>query len=401
MRHTASPPAPHEHRKLGFTTAPGKTKDTQSWLILSAHVKTMDDSTLNSLSAFSLAVAQQCYAAANIDTTSRVGHSLGQLERLDFWKTDVLAGLLMQAFMLLTHGFDSSAQMLQRLSVIAAGIQLNCAELPEGIMDVPGLGTASSGTEWLCIFWQFMHINVNSKYADPPDDGHAISPTASIAELKGAWCELFAPSQVAHAKALTKKQGKFWQQDCLASILFEALVGYISSGQAALDIDAIQEWLCSHSKRSAQVQAAGPTAPIVHAESQDTGGFVAAEPVDASTLHAAISELSHGFSIVELSSLEDQLLMHFQVCLLFTNVGAFMHVTAAQACCARAHPCAQVICSQCSSLFANSFNTFLQVSKFADLGHGASLIQLLSRDSVALECMSGSIQGSAVPLDKV
>lgn len=44
----------------------------------------------------------------------------------------------------------------------------------------------------------------------------------------------------------------------------------------------------------------------------------------------------------------------------------------------------------------------MQVPEFAYLGHGASLVQLLSRDSAALECVSGSLQGSAAaPLDQV
>ena len=57
--------------------------------------------------------------------------------------------------------------------------------------------------------------------------------------------------------------------------------------------------------------------------------------------------------------------------------------------------------SSCLSRYANCFK-LLQVSKFAYLGHGESLLQLLSRDAAALECMIGSLQGSAVaPLDEV
>ena len=283
--------------------------------MFSEYVKQMDDSTLNSLLAFSLAVAQHCYAADNIDTKSRVGHSLGQLERLDFWKSDVLAGLLMQAFMLATHGFGSSAQMLHTVSVIAAGIKLNSEELPQGLLYVPRVDTASPGTEWMCVFWHFLRITTDWKYADPPEDGQDIAPAASLADLKAKLCVAFAASQSVQSKAFASKQSKFWQQDCLASILFEALMDYVSSGQAVLDGDAIQEWLCSHSNSSAQTQAAGATAPITHAKGKDIDGSVplAAEPIDASTLHAAISELSSGFSIVDLARLEDQLVRHFQV----------------------------------------------------------------------------------------
>ena len=68
-----------------------------------------------------------------------------------------------------------------------------------------------------------------------------------------------------------------------------------------------------------------------------------------------------------------------------------------QLCCASTH---QAFCF--FSLFAYGLGLLLQVPTFAYLGHGASLVQLLSTDSVALDCMSGSLQGSAVaPLDQV
>ena len=318
----ASRSAAREQRRVGFTTVPSKNQDTQSWLMLSIHVKQLDDSVLNSLSAFSLAAAQQCYATASIGTRSRVGHSLGQLERLDFWRTDVLAGLLMQAFMLATLGFESSAQMLHRVSVIAAGIKLNAQELPQGYMYVPGVDTVSPGTEWLCLFWYFLRITVDWKYADPPDNGQLTVPTPSLADLKANLCAIFAANPAVQSKAFVNKQGRFWQRDCLASILFEALMDYVTSGQAVLDGDAIQQWLCSHSTSSTQTQSAGQVVPISIAEDKDMHGPLspAAEPVEAATLHAAISELSSGFSIVDLARLEDQLLKHFQVLLLFRRV---------------------------------------------------------------------------------
>lgn len=280
--------------------------------MLSVAVKQMDDRTLKSLSAFSLAIAQQCYAAANINTKSRVGHSLGQIERLDFWKSDVLAGLLMQAFMLATFGFGSSSQMLQTLSFTAAGIKLNCEELPQGFMYVPGMSKASPGTEWMCMFWNFLRIIVDWKSTDPPEDEQDVAVAAPLADLKAKLSAIFAAGQ---SKAFGNKQERFWRQDCLAAVLFEALMDYVSSGQAVLDGDAMQEWLGSHSKNSPQAQAAGTTASITQAEGEDMDGPfpLAAEPIDASTLHAAISELSSGFSIVDLARLEDQLVRHFQV----------------------------------------------------------------------------------------
>ena len=247
-QHTASQPTACEQRKSGFTTAPGKSKQAQSWLMLSVSVKQMEDSMLSSLSAFSLAVARQCYAAADIDTKSRVGHSLGQLARLDFWKTDVLAGLLMQAFMLATHCFESKVQMLQKLSIIAASIKLDFHEVSHGSMLVPGVDTASAGTDWMRVFWNFLRNSVDWKYTDPPEDGQDVVSTASLADLKAKLCATFAAGQAVQSKAFATKQGKFWQQDCLASVLLEALMDYVSIGQAVLDGDAIQEWLWSHSK---------------------------------------------------------------------------------------------------------------------------------------------------------
>ena len=65
----------------------------------------------------------------------------------------------------------------------------------------------------------------------------------------------------------------------------------------------------------ALTQAAGPVAPTTHAEGTDMDKLVppAAEPIDVSTLHAAISEFSSGFSTADLARLEDHLVKHFQV----------------------------------------------------------------------------------------
>ena len=169
--------SPNEHRKLGFTTAPGKAKDAPSWLMLSLQAKHMDTSTLSSLSSFSSAAARQYYADANVDLTSRAGHSLGQLERVDFWKSDVLAGLLMQAFMLATCKSGSTLQMLQAVSTIASGIKMDAEDLLHlNLQRVPGMETIPPGTDWLCVFWNFLRVSIDWKDTNTPEDGKTPPP---------------------------------------------------------------------------------------------------------------------------------------------------------------------------------------------------------------------------------
>lgn len=319
VEYAANQPAAHECRKVGFTTVPAKLRDDLSWLMLSQHVRQMDDSTLNSLSAFSLAVAKHCYAAANIDTESKVDHNLGQLEMLDFWQTDVLAGLLMQAFMLATRSFESKEPMLQTVSSLAASIKLQGQQMPHASMYVPGLSTVSPGTAWMCVFWNFLRISIGWKHADCSDSSKAA--TVSLADLKATLSATFAHGQAVQPRAVAAKQRHFWQTDCVASVLFEGLLNYVGSPQADLDKDSIQGWLLSHSKRNTLTQT-GSTALTTDAEGADIQRLPssAPEPVNSSTIHAAISEMSNGFSIVALAKLEFQLLKHFQVSLILQNI---------------------------------------------------------------------------------
>lgn len=320
VHNTTSQPNPSEQRTLGFTTAPGKAKDTPSWLMLSLQVRQMDATTLTSLSAFSSAVASQYYADANIDLNSRACHSLGQQERVDFWKKDVLAGLLMQAFMLATSRFGSKLQMLQAVSTIAAGIKMDAHDLLYlNLQRVPGVETIPPGTEWLCVFWNFLRVSIDWKGTDTAEGGNATTPP--LADLQAKLCETFAMGPAlskAKAKAFAK-HARFWHQDCLALTLFKSLAHYISSSQALLDGEAIQQWLSCHSSSAPTQQARSEGLP------KDTEGAdidravspaVDPEPVDAATLHKAISNLSKGFSITDLAWLEEQLLKEFQVSLL-------------------------------------------------------------------------------------
>lgn len=310
---TTSQPNHTEHRTLGFTAAPGKAKDAPSWLMLSLQVKQMDASTLSSLSAFSSEVASQFYAHANIDLNSRAGHSLGQQERVDFWKKDVLAGLLMQAFMLATARSESKLQMLQAVSTIAAGIKMDAQDLLHlNLQRVPEMETIPPGTEWLCVFWNFLRLSIDWRYTDAPEDGS--TPTPRLADLQAKLCETFAAGQPILSKAKAKafaKHTRFWHQDCLALTLFKCLADYICSSQAMMDGEAIQKWLSSHSS-SAPIQQARAEGLPEDAEGADVNRplspAVDPEPVDASTLHTAISNLSKGFSIADLAWLEDQLL---------------------------------------------------------------------------------------------
>ena len=312
--------SPHEQRIIGCSTAAStRSADAPSWLKLSAFAMQLSETTTNSLSAFSLAVSDHYYTSTNVDIRTRKGHSLGQLDKLKFWQTDLLAGLLMQAFMFAACQLKAKSHMLQRLSTFSNSIEFASQGLQDDLVLVPGMNTSCPGTEWMCLFWNFLRTVVDWRYPDPEAEG--VAALSSLTTLQTQLCASFADqakaSKASKARAVFTK--RFWQQDCLAAALFEAVADYVSSGQAVQDGDAIQEWLCacSHSK-STQPSAGLPlpapkedtTQVHPHGDGHEAPGQ---EAVDASTLHAAISELGEACSIAALARLEDRLVKHFQV----------------------------------------------------------------------------------------
>ena len=94
---------------------------------------------MSSLSAFSKAVATHWYSTVGIDSSARVGYSLGQLDLVSFWQTDLLAGLLMQALMLFVDQDASKDAMLVRLASLSSSIKIQTSELSESLLKVPDL----------------------------------------------------------------------------------------------------------------------------------------------------------------------------------------------------------------------------------------------------------------------
>ena len=223
----------------------------------------MTDSVLGSLSAFSAAVAEHYYAAAEIEIASKISPKLGQLHKLEFWQTDLLAGLLMQALLIATNSFQSSEDMLHRLSENAAWMTLNVQGLQQDLLIVPGMQAVCPGTEWMCLFWKFLQSAVDWTFPDPADDG--IPPVASFDQLDREDCLLtFVSAHAKPAKAVPKTEESKQSLprhpasgtgDCLAVCLFEALQDYVSSNQAVWDGNAIQQWLCSYSQKVPKINS--------------------------------------------------------------------------------------------------------------------------------------------------
>ena len=140
-----------------------------------------------------------------------------------------------------------------------------------------------------------------------------------LADLQAKLRETFAVGHPVLSKVKAKafaKQTKFWQQDCLALTLFKGLADYVSSHQAMMDVEAIQQWLCSPNSSAHTQKASSEGVPKDAEGAEKDSPFSPAvhrEPVDATTLHAAISSLSKGFSITDLARLEEQLVEQFQV----------------------------------------------------------------------------------------
>ncbi len=311
-------PTQHRHletRKLGCSTFLGKSSDPPSWSVLLDFVNQLDEACKSSLSAFSLAVATHYYSAAGVQAESRVGFSLGLMDRNDFWQTDVLAGLLMQALMLLAVREESSGSIMRCFANLSANIKFDADELDSRLLMVQEAESQVSGTEWSALYWNFLRIVTERKYADSASDDQS-APSIHLENLVSELCASFATGQQDLAEAVVRKE-RFWRQDCLATALFEALRVYLNVNQAFMNGQMIQKWLSSSRPADTvrKLQAGGLPAAVSDGSMilADQQQAAVVEPIDASTLQSAISDMSDGVTITALARLEQRLVQHFQV----------------------------------------------------------------------------------------
>ena len=302
-----------EVRKPGCFTATIISHDPPAWSQLHSFVKQLDQSAMSSLSAFSKAIATHYYSTAGSETAGRVGYSLSQLEPIDFWQTDLLAGLLMQALMIFISQDDSKPAMMFRLATLSANINFNPSELDNSLLQVPDVTTADASTNWLKLYWNFLRIATDWIYAETGSDDSS-EASVYIEELVANLHASFSPNQPGANKALDVRRCKYWGKDCLATALFRALEMYLDTDHAFLDGKAIQEWLVSHSKaspRSQQITAA-PEPVGNQPVGSDGQSATMVDAVDVANMQAAIADMNSGSGVAALAKLEQRLLQHFQ-----------------------------------------------------------------------------------------
>ena len=271
---------------------------------------------MSSLSAFSKAVATHWYSTVGVDSSARLGYSLGQLDLVGFWQTDLLAGLLMQALMLFVDQDATKDAMLVRLASLSNRIKVQTSQLDASLTKVPDAttATAKASTKWVRLYWNFLRISTDWIYADNnSDDETGSQQSVYVEDLINSLHESFGASQPGSQKGNDSRKRKFWSKDCLATALFQALDVYLDSNHAYLDGNAIQQWLATSEQVNPDTQQASKL-PVEDAEAETNQRLTSdIEPVDVVTLQAAIGQMSNGFSIAALARLEQSLLQHFQV----------------------------------------------------------------------------------------
>lgn len=292
-------------RRTGTVAAPTLASRPPSWATIASFVRQLDEQ--DSLAAVCEAVAREVYSSSGVQT--KPGHqntmqqTAGSMHHVKFWQSDLLAGLLMQAIMLIGKAL-AGQKLLQSMISIGSNIATDAGDLSPSLFFVPAAGAASvASTRWLALFWNMLQI---AKEASGQDS------SAALLSLTQQLSDAFGYNGAEASKKLKKKVSLFWQTDCLAQALLQALQSYVSTGHAELDALTIQEFLV----QQAAVQGSQPTQQSTdqaHGYPQAGLQADAARPVDAATLAAAFAELQDGTSVSSLARLEQRLLHHFQV----------------------------------------------------------------------------------------
>lgn len=234
----------------------------------------------------------------------------GSMHHIKFWQTDLLAGLLMQAIMLIGKTF-AGQNLLQCMVSIGSNIATDAGDLNLSLFVVPAASNASEGsTRWLALFWNMLEL---AKEASEQNS------SAALLSLTLRLSDAFAYNGAEASRKVKKRVSLFWQTDCLAQALLQALQSYVSSGHAELDALTIQGFLV----QQAALQASQPTQqPTDQAHEYPQAGVLAGalRPVDAASLAAALAELHDGTSVSSLARLEQRLLHHFQVLLGYNSL---------------------------------------------------------------------------------
>lgn len=275
-----------------------------SWRSVASFVRQLDEQ--ESLASFCEAVARHVYSSSGVQTKS--GHqdtmqqTAGSMHHIKFWQADLLAGLLMQAIMLIGKGL-AGEKLLQCMISIGTKVATDAADFSPSLFVDPAAGTASvASTRWLALCWNMLRV---AKEASGQDSSAALLSLAlQLSDAFGYGAEA--------SKKVKKRILLFWQTDCLAQVLLQALQSYVSTGHAELAALTIQEFLLQQTALQGRQPTQQPT-DQAHGCPPASNQVDAFRPVDAASLAAALAELQDGTSVSSLARLEQRLLHHFQV----------------------------------------------------------------------------------------
>lgn len=298
-------------RRTGTIAAPTQAYPSPSWTSIASFVRQLDEQ--DSLASFSEAVARHVYSSSGMQTKS--GHqdvmqqTAGSMHHIKFWQADLLAGLLMQMIMLIGKAL-AGEKLLQCMISIGSKIATDAGEFSPSLFVVPAASAASvASTRWLALFWNMIQV---AKEAGQDSSAALLSLTFRLSDA-------FAYNGAAASKKVKKRILLFWQTDCLAQVLLQALQSYVSTGHAELDALTIQEFLVQQTALQGSQPTQQPT-DQAHGNPQTGLQADAPRPVDAASLAAAFAELQDGTSVSSLARLEQRLLHHFQVLLGYNSL---------------------------------------------------------------------------------
>lgn len=294
-------------RRTGTIAAPTQVYPSLSWTSIATFVRQLDEQ--DSLASFSEAVARHVYSSSGMQTKSGqqdiMQQTAGSMHHIKFWQADLLAGLLMQTMMLIGKAL-AGEKLLQCMISIGSKIATDAGDFSASLFVVPAASAASvASTRWLALFWNMLQV---AKEASGQDS------SAALLSLAFRLSDAFAYNGAEASKKVKKRILLFWQTDCLAQVLLQALQSYVSTGHAELDALTIEEFLVQQTALQGSQPSPQPT-DQAHGNPQTGLQADAPIPLDAASLAAAFAELQDGTSVSSLARLEQRLLHHFQVLL--------------------------------------------------------------------------------------
>lgn len=235
-----------------------------------------------------------------------------QASKLDFWRQDLLGGLLMGALIVRTSGsLARHPDKMESLADMAASIDFNIADVDSSFLAVPGVAAVTTGSkwQWLHLLWNLLTMTIRV-------DKHKDSTGSRDVLLTKLFAAFVAGSQVRHALdwQVSDHLWHFWRNDALASSLVRLLKRYVRTKLAVPDAQAIQQWLMCHTPAATTAQL--PRQPsqedLSQSDAPNETQQMHIKHIDSEDLRQAVSDHMCGRSLSDLAELEQQIVDHYE-----------------------------------------------------------------------------------------